>query len=112
MRQLVGLADSTHPTSMLQLSAIDTLAIAGLAVLLGYGLCWAVPLLARYNLPAPVVGGLAVAVVLSALRGWEWTPIAFDTALKMPLMNAFFASIGFQVSARLLRRGGGAVLLL
>src|SRR3954454_8107710 len=97
---------------MLQLNLIATLAFAGVAVLLGYGLCWGVPLFARYNLPAPVVGGLAVAIVLSVLRGSGVTLVAFDTVLERPLMNAFFASIGFQVSARLLRRGGGAVLLL
>src|SRR4051812_36179266 len=97
---------------MLQLNFIETLAFAGVAVLLGYGLCWGVPLFARYNLPAPVVGGLAVAIALWGLRGSGVTLVAFDTVLERPLMNAFFGSIGFQVSARLLRRGGGAVLLL
>src|SRR5262245_24219180 len=96
---------------MLQLDLIQTLACAGVALFIGYGLCRALPLLSRYNLPPAVVGGLAVAVVLSVLRRWDISPLAFDDTLKMPLMTAFFTSIGFRVSVGLLRRGGIAMLL-
>ena len=96
---------------MLHLDLVQTLAFASLALFIGYGLCHAIPLLSRYNLPAPVVGGLAVAVALSVLRRWEITPLAFDDTLQKPLMSAFFTSIGFRVSVALLRRGGRAVLV-
>ena len=43
---------------MLELDLIQTLAFAGVALLLGEGLRRIVPVLARYNLPAPVLGGL------------------------------------------------------
>jgi glutamate:Na+ symporter, ESS family len=97
--------------NMLHLDLIQTLAFAGLALLVGYGLCRVLPLLSRYNLPPAVVGGLAVAVALSILRHWDIVPLSFDNALQKPLMSAFFTSIGFQVSAALLRRGGLAMLL-
>ena len=43
---------------MFALDMIQTLAFAGLVIFLGYGLRKLIPLLARYNLPAPVIGGL------------------------------------------------------
>ena len=54
---------------MLQLDAVQTLALAGLALFLGYGLCRVVPFLARYNLPPPVVGGLVFALAAWAAHG-------------------------------------------
>ena len=38
--------------------------------------------------------------------------MAFDTALQMPLQNAFFASVGFGASVRVLARGGPLVLVM
>ena len=47
---------------MLTLDFIQTLAFAGVVLFVGYGIKRLVPLLARYNIPAPVIGGLLVAV--------------------------------------------------
>ena len=44
---------------MLALELVNTVAVAGLVLFLGYGLRRAIPLLARLNLPAPVVGGFS-----------------------------------------------------
>ena len=79
--------------------------------LLATGFARAVPPLARFNLPAPVIGGLVVALALSISRNWGVKLIVFDDTLQKPLMSAFFTSIGFRVSLGLLRRGGGAVLV-
>ena len=56
---------------MLELDTVQTLALGGLALFLGYGLCRAVPVLGRYNLPPPVVGGLVFALLatLAHARG-------------------------------------------
>ena len=97
---------------MLTLDQIHTLAFAGIVLFLGYGVRGAVPLLGRYNIPAPVVGGLLVAVAITAARVWGSTPVAFDTALQAPLMTAFFTTIGFGASLRLIRVGGPAVVIL
>src|SRR3954471_9370316 len=96
---------------MIHLDMISTLAFAAVALFIGFALCRLVPLLARYNLPAPVVGGLAVAVVLAALGSGDHTPFTFDITLQTPLMSAFFTSIGFRVGAGLLRRGGRALVV-
>jgi glutamate:Na+ symporter, ESS family len=95
---------------VLELDLIQTLAFAGVALLLGEGLRRVVPVLARYNLPAPVLGGLLVAVAVLVARGQGVTLVQFDTTLQSPLMIAFFTTIGFGASLSLLKIGGPDVL--
>src|SRR5688572_3884045 len=95
---------------MLELDLVQTLAFAGVALLLGEGLRRLVPVLARYNLPAPVLGGLAVAIAILVARGQGVTLVQFDTTLQNPLMIAFFTTIGFGASLSLMKVGGPDVL--
>jgi ESS family glutamate:Na+ symporter len=97
---------------LIHLDFVGTLAAAGLVLLVGYALQRRVRLLARHNIPAPVIGGLLVAVAVAALRAAGHQPVTFDTTLRDPLMIAFFTSIGFGASARLLRAGGPSLLVL
>jgi glutamate:Na+ symporter, ESS family len=94
----------------LKLDLVQTVAFAGVILFAGYGLKRLVPLLARYNIPAPVAGGLPVAGLLTFFYARNWQPVAFDTTLQTPLMIAFFTSVGFGASLNLLRRGGPLVL--
>jgi ESS family glutamate:Na+ symporter len=94
------------------LDLVQTVAFAGLVLFGGYWLKRRIPLLARYNIPAPVAGGLPVAAVLAALYLSGRQPLAFDTTLQTPLQNTFFASVGFGASVRLLRRGGPLVAVM
>jgi len=96
---------------MLNLDAIQSLACGGLFLLVGYAIRKRVPLLARFSIPAPVIGGLLVALALLACRPWEVTPVRFDTTFKQPLMIAFFTAIGFNASTSLLKVGGRQLLL-
>jgi ESS family glutamate:Na+ symporter len=88
----------------------QTLAFAGLVLFAGYGIRRLLPILARYNLPAPVIGGLLVSIALTAVGGDAAPPITFDLALRNPLMIAFFTTVGFGASVALLRKGGPLVL--
>jgi len=97
---------------MLKLDLIQTLAFASLALLAGHLLRRLIPLLARYNLPAPVLGGLLVAALLTVGRRHNLTLLEFDTTLQNPLMIAFFTAIGFGASITLLKRGGPQVMVL
>ena len=94
------------------LDLIQTVAFAGVALFLGYALKKRVPVLARYNIPAPVVGGLPVAVLLTMFYAPDRSLLGFDTGLQVPLQNAFFASVGFGASLRVLKRGGPLVLVM
>ncbi len=93
------------------LDLVQTLAFAGVVLFIGYGIKRVVVPLARYNIPAPVVGGMLVSIVMLVARGWHWTPVTFDTTLQSPLMIAFFTSIGFAASVSLLRVGGPLVVV-
>ena len=97
----------------MRLDFVQTVALAGLLLFCGYGLKRLVPLLARYNIPAPVAGGLPVAAILAFLFVTrDLQPVQFDTALQVPLQNTFFASVGFGASVLVLRRGGPLVLAM
>ena len=96
---------------MLQLDAVQTLAFAGLALFLGYGLCRAIPVFGRFNLPPPVIGGLVVAVAAWIAHEHDMVLVAMDTSLQTPLMIAFFTAIGFNASLKLLKISGRQVVL-
>ena len=96
---------------MLKLDFIQTLAFAGLVLFMGHGIKRLIPPLARYNIPAPVVGGLLVAAITLISRRWDVTLFQFDTLLQTPLMIAFFTSVGFGASVSLLKKGGPLVVL-
>jgi ESS family glutamate:Na+ symporter len=94
---------------MLKLNLINTLAFAGLVLMLGYLLRRVFPVLARLNLPAPVLGGLVISLVILIARGQDVVLFEFDTTLQTPLMIAFFTTIGFGASLSMLKTGGPQV---
>lgn len=96
---------------MLTLDFINTVAFAGIVLFGGHGIRRIVPWLARYNVPAPVVGGLVVAAIVAVARSRGVTLVTFDTRLQAPLMIAFFTTIGFGASLSLLRVGGPQVVV-
>lgn len=97
---------------MLALDPVQTLAMGAVSLFIGYLACRFVPVLARYNIPAAVVGGLLVALVALAGHGRGVEIFRFDTALQGPLMIGFFTSIGFNASLALLRVSGRQVAVM
>lgn len=95
----------------ISLDMIQTLAVGAVALFVGVACVDRASFLRRYNIPAPVVGGLLVALLVLVLRESQVTVIAFDTSLQTPLMNAFFTAIGFSASVGLLRAGSGQALV-
>jgi ESS family glutamate:Na+ symporter len=94
------------------LNEIQTVAFAGLTLFAGFGVLRLWPALNRYSIPAPVIGGLLVALAALASHRLGTPLFSFDTALQTPLMIAFFTSIGFTASLSLLKRSGGPVVIL
>ena len=95
----------------MSLDLIQTVALAGVVLFAGYFIRRVITPLATYNIPAPVVGGLLVAILLTINRTYYGYPLALDTTLQSPMMIAFFTTIGFGASVALLRVGGKAVLI-
>jgi len=96
---------------MFELDLIRTFAVAGLALAAGFFIVSRVRALARYNVPAAVVGGLLIALGVAIAHEAELAEVKFDTSLQSTLMIAFFTSIGFSASLSLLRAGSGQALL-
>jgi len=94
---------------MLKLDLIYTVAFSGIVLFVGYWLRRVVRPLSRYNIPAPVVGGLLIALATLIARQWGVTLFDFNTTLRDPLMIAFFTTIGFGASLSLLKSGGPLV---
>lgn len=94
------------------LDAVQTLAFAAVVLLVGHLVRRTVPPLARYNLPIPVVGGLLYAAIALIAKRQGVALLSFDETPRVPLMIAFFTTIGFGASFGLLKRGGPQVLVL
>lgn len=90
---------------------IQTVALAAVVLFIGYGIRRKVPVLDRFNIPAPVIGGFAFAILALVLRQTGLLSFEFNTTLQSPLMIAFFTTIGLGASLGLLKRGGPQVLI-
>lgn len=94
---------------MFQLDLIQTIALAGIFLFIGHLLCKKIKFFSRYNIPAPVVGGLLISVFNLVTHQYGVEILKFDTTLREPLMIAFFTTIGLNASLSLLKVGGPAV---
>lgn len=95
----------------MNLSAIETLALAAVAVALGTFLKARIQSVKKLNIPPSIAGGLvfALANLILHQRGVN---IQFDASLRDPLMLTCFAIIGFNASWRVLWRGGKLIIIL
>lgn len=79
---------------------------------LGAFLTRRVAVLGDYNIPEPVSGGLAVALLTWAFFALTGQQIAFDLEVRDYLLVVFFATIGLNAHISDLFRGGRLLLLL
>ncbi len=90
----------------IELNLLYTLLVAIVVLFAGRMLVARVGWLARFSVPAPVVGGVLIAIVLAVAAGFASTRVSFDMSLKDPLLLAFFTSVGLAADARMLVKGG------
>lgn len=92
------------------LTSLQTLALAALVVYFGRFLKKKIHIIDKYNLPSPVIGGFLLAFLLAVLKSYDIFQITFTKAFEETLMIAFFASIGYSASFKLLKEGGRTVV--
>jgi len=85
---------------------VFSLALAALALFVGYFVQRRVGFLSRANIPAAAVGGLMFAALVFALRARGVLGVSLNTSLRAPLQTAFFTTIGLGATFGLLRAGG------
>lgn len=90
----------------LKFNIFETMALVTAVYYLGKFLRNKIKFLSKYCIPAPVVGGLVFAIVMLILRLTNIATITLDTTLQNLFMTAFFASIGFTASFKVLKGGG------
>lgn len=95
---------------MIFFDMIQTVAFAATLLFIGSQLCKRISFLNKYNIPAPVVGGLLFAFVNWGLQRGG-VGLRFDTTLQDPFMIAFFTSIGLGASIKLLKEGGKQLVI-
>ncbi|MVB12791.1 Sodium/glutamate symporter [Caprobacter fermentans] len=86
-------------------------AVAALVYCLGRFLIEKVPVLNKYCIPAPVVGGLIFSILNLCLHLSGIAEIGFDSTLQTVFMTIFFCTVGFTACFSLLKKGGIQVLM-
>lgn len=97
---------------LIELDVFGTLTAASLVLLAGRKPVASWKVLNTYSIPEPVVGGLAVALLLWLLHATAAIQVGFDKTLGPPLMLAFFACIGLNADLPSLLRGGRPLVVL
>jgi glutamate:Na+ symporter, ESS family len=90
---------------------ISTLLVSMVVLFLGRFLVAWVPVLRRLNIPAPVVGGGLMALLLALVDGLLHVKLGFNLGLKDTLLLMFFTTVGLAADARMLSKGGPRLLL-
>lgn len=93
------------------LSMDETVGLAVILLLLGRFIKECVPLLKKFFIPAPVVGGIVFSFITLVGHELHLFQFTFDTVLKNLLMLVFFTTIGFTASIKMLMRGGISVFV-
>ena len=96
----------------IDLSLLETLALATALFFVGQLIVRRSALLQRYSIPVPVVGGVLCALVLAAAGLVGHVQFTFNDAPKDPLLLAFFATLGLGADVRSLARGGWKLVIL
>jgi ESS family glutamate:Na+ symporter len=96
--------------SLISMAALPSLLAACLVLLLGTLVGQRVAVLARYSIPAPVIGGILFAIAAAVLARGTGRGIAMATEAKSDLLLLFFACLGLTSDLRRLLGGGPRLL--
>lgn len=95
----------------LKFDIFQTMALATLVFYMGQYLKNKISVLSKYCIPAPVIGGLIFSILVLILKLTNVATITLDTTLQSIFMTAFFTSIGFTASFKILKKGGLNVVI-
>ncbi len=91
-------------------TAITTVAVALLMLLMGQQIKNRVALLQRYCIPSPVIGGVIFAVLNLVLHETGRINIVMITTYQADMQNLFFTCVGFGITFSLVKRGGSRLV--
>lgn len=94
----------------LNLDLYKTMAFVSLVFYLGKYLRNKSAFLTKYCIPPSVVGGFIIALIILFFNVTGLCTLRLDTSLQDLFMTAFFTSIGFTASFKILKQGGSKVI--
>lgn len=94
----------------MNLDIVQSIAFTTIVLIIGSFIKERVNIFKKYCIPAPVVGGFSFAIIVFILRQNNIVAISFDTTLQNILMTAFFTTVGFTASLKVLKKGGAKVI--
>ena len=95
----------------LKFDIFQTMALAVVVFYLGLYLKKKIKVLSKYCIPAPVIGGIIFAILILILRITNVASVTLDITLQNIFMTAFFTSIGYTASIKILKTGGIKVVI-
>lgn len=93
-----------------QFDIYQTMALVAVVFYLGKYLKNRIPLFTKYCIPPAAVGGFLFALVILFFNQTGLVTLILDTTLQNIFMTAFFTSIGFTASIKVLKKGGMKVI--
>ena len=96
---------------ILQMDMVQSMALGVVVLLIGSYLVRKIDFLERFCIPAPVVGGTLFAILALILHLTGIIDFQMDDTLRVVAMTAFFTTVGFSASFRLLKKGGIKVFI-
>ena len=94
-----------------QLNMAETVGFAIVLLLLGRWIKKKVSFFEKFFIPAPVIGGTLFSIILLIGHQTESFTFTFNNDIKNLLMIAFFTTVGFSASLKILAKGGVGVAL-
>ena len=94
-----------------QLNMAETVGFAIILLLLGRWIKKKVNFFEKFFIPAPVIGGTLFSIILLIGHQTESFTFTFNNDIKNLLMIAFFTTVGFSASLKILAKGGVGVAL-
>lgn len=94
----------------LNFNIYETMALVSIVFYIGKYLRNKFSILSKYCIPASVVGGFVFSILILIFRMTDIATINLDTTLQNIFMTAFFTSIGFTASIKILKLGGIKVI--
>ncbi|MGL4380201.1 MAG: sodium/glutamate symporter [Vibrio sp.] len=95
---------------IISIGALESFLIAISVLFLGHFINRKLPILTKFNIPEPIVGGLVVACVITALH-FQGLNMEFSLPLQNIFMLMFFSTVGLAANYTQLVKGGAKVFL-
>ncbi|GAA5645814.1 sodium/glutamate symporter [Vibrio proteolyticus] len=95
---------------VLSVGPLESFLIAISVLFLGHFINTKIPVLKKFNIPEPIVGGLIVAVLITALH-FQGVDLEFSLPLQNTFMLMFFSTVGLAANYTQLMKGGAKVFI-